>query len=74
MSTTYKGFSVILRKDISEERMQAIQTAFRLLDGVVDVVPVATDINNDYFIESRVRMKIWEDIRDVMFPERKGKT
>lgn len=72
MSTTYKGFSVVLRKDISEERMQAIQTAFRLLDGVVDVVPVETDLSNDYFIMQRVKMDLWRTIGDVIFPERKA--
>lgn len=71
MSTTYKGLAVSFKKYISEERAAAIRTAFQLLDGVAEVKLVETEISLDYFVESRLRLDLWNKIADVVWPERK---
>lgn len=62
-----KGFVVSLEQDISAEQAERIETAFRLLDGVIDIMPIQL-VSADWLIESRVKSEMYQRIRELFFP------
>lgn len=69
MSTSYKGVLVYFDRDASEEYIEKVTEALRLVGNVHDVVPVPDD-PGDYITEQRLRQEISEQRQDIAWPER----
>lgn len=69
MSTTYKGLAVSFKTDISEDRANAIKTAFQLLAGVAEVRLVEAQFPPNSRTGEAVQADFWEKISDVVCPK-----
>ncbi len=70
MTDRHSGYVITLDHDIREDDAEQVIAALRLIRGVVDVRPVVSDGVEQQIVESRVRVKIAEQVgnlwRDVL--------
>jgi hypothetical protein len=64
---TTKGFVVALDKNLSDEQIDLVTSAIRMLSGVVEVTPVGL-APGDAMIEMRARHDLHRKLLEVLFP------
>lgn len=69
MTDRLKGCFVAFDRDIREDDAETLINAIRCLRCVLSVETHVTDLG-DWNARERVRLELWEKVRDVFFPER----
>lgn len=71
MSDKYKGFHVLLEKDIREDDFHEIKQAVLMIKGVQSVEPVEAT-SEDWMARDRVRHEIGAQLVKVLYPHPHG--
>jgi hypothetical protein len=61
MTDRFKGFIVVLDRDVRDDDAEAIITALKMVKGVKAVTPVET-ASDDYIVAQRVRSEIEDSL------------
>lgn len=67
MSKTVKGLMVILDKDYDQEEKEKFITAIKMIQGVLDVESIETEIFNDTIIRNRTIATVTNELNKLLF-------
>lgn len=66
--TRTAGYVVMLDEDLRSEDAAATLNALRMVKGVRAVTPVEGEMSAQIFAVERDRLKLWDEIRELLLP------